>query len=203
MKLKRKVLSGSKLAGGDPKNGRVENDYYATDPKAVEMLLNNYDFNASTILEPCVGGGHIAKVLRKEFPEASITCLDLVDRGYPDTIVKDFLKWRTDKRFDCIISNPPYSLAQEFIEKSLKLLRNKGKIAMFLNIRFLESSKRKDLFDAYPPKYIYVFRNRMATWNNGNPVNPDTGKKWATTLCHAWFIWEKNSKTEPIVRWLD
>ena len=203
MKLKRKVLSGSKLAGGNPKNGRVENDQYATDPKAVEMLLNNYDFNTSTILEPCVGGGHIAKVLKEHFPEASIPCLDLVDRGYTDTIVRDFLKWKPYKQFDCIISNPPYSLAREFIEKSLKLLRNNGKMAMFLKIQFLESSKRKDLFDTYPPKYIYVFRNRMATWNNGNSVDPDTGKKWATTMCHAWFIWEKNSKTEPVVRWLD
>lgn len=42
----------------------------------------------------------------------------------------------------------------------------------------------------------------MATWNNGNEVDPSTGKKWATTFCHAWFIWEKGSKTEPIIRWL-
>lgn len=27
-------------------------------------------------------------------------------------------------------------------------------------------------------------------------------KKWATTMCHAWFIWEKGSTTEPIIRWL-
>lgn len=41
----------------------------------------------------------------------------------------------------------------------------------------------------------------MATWNNGEPLDPN-GKKWATTMCHAWYIWEKDSKTEPIIRWL-
>ena len=36
--MKNKTLSGGKLAGGNPKNDRVENDFYATNPKAVEIL---------------------------------------------------------------------------------------------------------------------------------------------------------------------
>lgn len=30
----KKVLAGAKLAGGNPENGRVEDDYYATNPEA-------------------------------------------------------------------------------------------------------------------------------------------------------------------------
>ena len=196
-------LQGAKLAGGNPENGRVENDYYATNPKAVEMLLTNYTFDAATILEPCVGGGHIANAINNFFAnQRVITGLDLVDRGYPNTIVQDFLTWETDRKFEGIITNPPFSLAQEFIEKGMELLTDDGQMAMFLKIQFLEGAKRKEFFEKYPPKYIYVFRNRMATWNNGNEVDPNTGKRWATTMCHAWFIWEKGSKTEPIIRWL-
>ena len=51
------MLSGAKITGDNPKNNRVENDYYATNTKAVTMLLNKYDFHANTILEPCVGSG--------------------------------------------------------------------------------------------------------------------------------------------------
>ena len=201
--MEKKVLSGGKLAGGNPENGRVENDYYATNPKAVTMLLNEYDFHANTILEPCVGGGHIVNAVNDFFVnKRDITCLDLVDRGYPNTIVQDFLTWETDKQFEGIITNTPFSLAQEFIEKGMELLTDDGQMAMFLKIQFLEGAKRKEFFEKYPPKYIYVFRNRMATWNNGNEVDPNTGKRWATTMCHAWFIWEKGSKTEPIIRWL-
>lgn len=196
-------LSGGKLAGGNPENGRVENDYYATNPKAVEMLLTNYPFDASTILEPCVGEGHIANAINNFFVnKREITGIDLVDRGYPNTIVADFLTYETNKKWEGIISNPPYSLAMEFIEKGMELLEDNGQMAMFLKIQFLEGAKRKEFFEKYPPKYIYVFRNRMATWNNGQPVDPKTGKKWATTMCHAWFIWEKGSKTEPVIRWL-
>lgn len=197
------LLSGGKLAGGNPENGRVENDYYATNPEAVKMLLDKYTFNAKTILEPCVGEGHIANVINDFFAnKREITGIDLVDRGYPNTIVADFLTYKTDKKWEGIISNPPYSLAKEFIEKGMELLEENGQMAMFLKIQFLEGAKRKEFFEKYPPKYIYVFRNRMATWNNGQPVDPKTGKKWATTMCHAWFVWEKGSKTEPIIRWL-
>ena len=32
-------MQGGKLAGGNPENGRVDNDFYATDPAAVEQLF--------------------------------------------------------------------------------------------------------------------------------------------------------------------
>ena len=110
MTTEKKVLAGGKLAGGNPENGRVENDYYATNPKAVEMLLMNYPFHAATILEHCVGGGHIANAINNFFAnQRVITGLDLVDRGYPNTIVQDFLTWETDRKFEGIITNPPFS----------------------------------------------------------------------------------------------
>lgn len=205
------MLQGAKLAGGNPKNERVEFDFYATDPIAVHKLLLKYPINGSEILEPCIGNGNIAEAINSFYTtKRNITGIDIVDRGYPNTIVHDFLTWETDKKFDCIITNPPFSLAKEFVEKSMTLLNDgtseddgypNGQLIMFLKIQFLEGEKRKELFEKYPPKYIYVFRNRIPTWNNGEPLDPN-GKRWATTMCHAWFIWEKGSKTEPIIRWL-
>ena len=196
-------ISGCKAAGGNPENGRVEDDYYATNPEAVKMLLTKYTFDAHTILEPCIGGGHIANAINDFYTtKREITGMDLVDRGYPGTIVADFLPYKTDKKYEGIITNPPYSLAKEFVEKGMELLEDDGQMAMFLKIQFLEGAKRKELFDKYPPKYIYVFRNRMATWNSGLEKDPKTGKRWATTMCHAWFVWEKGSTSEPVVRWL-
>jgi hypothetical protein len=196
------ALAGSKLAGGTPKNERVENDYYATDPVAVKKLLTAYSGIDGLILEPCVGQGHIANTIKEFYTNPKeIVALDIVDRGYPNTIVTDFLTWEPSQKFDSIITNPPYSLAKEFVEKGMTLLNDDGVMAMFLKIQFLEGSKRKEMFKRYPPKYIYVFRNRMATWNNGEPKDPN-GKRWATTMCHAWFVWENGSTSEPIVRWL-
>ena len=197
------MLSGGQIAGGNPKNGRVDKDFYATNPKAVKMLLNEFneiELSNIDILEPCAGEGHISKTLYN-LGATNIDCIDIVDRGLENIICTDFLSYQTDKKYDLVMTNPPFSLAQNFIEKSLELTKPNGFVIMFLKIQFLESAKRKIFFEKFPPKYIYVFRNRMATWNNGKELDSN-GKKWATTMCHAWFIWEKNFKSEPIIRWL-
>ena len=197
-------LTGGQIAGGNTVSARAKHDYYATDPKAVNMLLKKYNFCKANILEPCVGAGHIAETLTDYYNNyPNITAIDIVDRGYPNTIVQDFLTWETNEKFEGIITNPPYSLAMEFAEKGIELLEEDGVMALFLKLQFLEGSKRKSFFEKYPPKYIYVFRNRMATWKNGSSVNPETNKKWAETICFAWFIWEKGFKGEPVIRWLD
>lgn len=44
-------------------NERQKHDYYATDPRAAELLLQVETF--SNIWEPACGGGHLSKVLEK------------------------------------------------------------------------------------------------------------------------------------------
>lgn len=194
-------LSGGKLAGGNPESERVKHDFYATNPKAVELLFERESFGGD-FLEPCVGEGHIANVIKKHYPNEYLYVCDIVDRGYPNTVVDDFLTHDfLDKKFDSIITNPPYSLGKEFVEKGMELLRDNGKMAMFLKIQFLEGEKRRDMFKEYPPKHIYVFVKRMATFNNGKEVD-EKGKPWATTMCHAWFVWVKGFNGEPIIRWI-
>ena len=80
-----------------------------------------------TILEPCVGEGHITNEINDFYKnEKDITNLDLIDRGYPNTIIADFLAYETDKKYEGIITNPPYSLAKEFVEKGMNLLTDNG-----------------------------------------------------------------------------
>lgn len=200
-------LKGTSLVGGTVNYTRVENDYYATNPQSVRDLLDTYEIDGETFYEPCVGEGHIAKVLKDYFPNAEVYGTDLVDRGYGDGRF-DFLNenWedRQDllipRKVDWIITNPPYSLAKEFIDKSLNMT-NKG-VAMFLKIQFLEGQARKEWFKNSPLKYVYVFSKRQDPFRNGEEVNPKTGKKWGSTMCFAWFVWEIGYKEEPIIRWI-
>ena len=50
----------------------------------------------------------------------NLKTLDIINRGYPNTITQDFLTWKTQEKFNTIITNPPYSLAKEFVEKSIE-----------------------------------------------------------------------------------
>lgn len=192
-------LTGTSLVGTSANRDRVDNDYYATPYESTKALLDVENFQGS-ILEPCIGGGHIADVI-KEYYNTEIVGCDLVDRGYPNTIITDFLTYNFDKKFDNIITNPPYSLAQEFLEKGMEVIKDNGKIAMFLKIQFLEGNKRREMFIKYPPKYIYVFSKRQNPWRNGSSVD-EKGKPWSSTMCFAWFVWEKKFKGEPIIRWI-
>jgi hypothetical protein len=185
--LMSKVLMGANLAGTSTTRERVENDYYATPYSATEMLLNNVEFNGD-FLEPCVGGGHIVDVLKKYY-DSEITCSDIVNRGYSNTIIADFLIHNFNRKFDNIVTNPPYSLAQEFLEKGMEVINDGGKIAMFLKIQFLEGAKRKEMFKKYPPKYIYVFSKRQNPWRNGSPV--DEKGKPGVALCVSLGLYGK------------
>lgn len=199
--MSKKVLSGTSLAGTSTTRERANYDYYATPYQATEMLLDEVKFSGD-FLEPCVGGGHIVDVIKRYYPDECVYGVDIVDRGYPNTLVADFLKHDfLGQKFDNVVTNPPFSLAQEFLEKSMEVVNDGGKIAMFLKIQFLEGAKRREMFKKYPPKYIYVFVKRQAPWNNGSPVD-EKGKSWSSTMCFAWFVWEKGFTGEPIVRWL-
>lgn len=60
-------------------NDREENDYYATDPIAIEKLLEIEKFN-SKVWECACGEGHLSKVLQSKGYDVKLT--DLIDRGY-------------------------------------------------------------------------------------------------------------------------
>lgn len=176
---------------------RADLDYYATDPIAVYKLLEREKFN-HYILEPACGGGHISDALIKNGYD--VLCSDVIDRGYPNQrFTQDFLTdYRATKNKRDIITNPPYVKAKEFVEHALDISEEHVKIAMFLKLTFLEGGKRKALFDKYPPKSIYVFRNRIDCWKNG--IKPE---KPSRAVCYAWFIWEKGYVEPPQIFWID
>ena len=129
-------------------------DYYATDPKAVEMLLELEQF-APVIWEPACGEGHIAKVLQAHGHEVIST--DLVYRGFGDPEPLDFLKETLEGFEGDIVTNPPYSVGLEFVQRALESVRPGGKVAMFLKVQFLEGQKRGAFFKDTPPPELFTY----------------------------------------------
>lgn len=197
-----KVLSGGKLAGGNSSVRRVNNDFYATDPETVKLFLNEFHKGnqlEGDILECACGQGHIAKVLEEVYPNSKIIGTDLVDRGYGSGNI-DFLSHNFNRKFGTVITNPPFKFAKEFIEKSLEV--SEKYVIMYCKIQLLEGISRKEMFEKTPLKYIYVHSSRQSIFREGEPLDPKTGKKWANTMCFAWFVWDKEYSGEPIVRWI-
>ena len=169
-------------------------DFYATEPKATELLLKEETFN-NNIWECACGMGHMANPLKEH--GYNVRCSDIINRGYEGTEVIDFLKCN-DKFDGDIITNPPYKYAKEFVEKAMELTSNK--VAMFLKLTFLESKVRRQLFDRYPPKVVYVSSSRLQCAKGGNFTKYN--KSSGTAVAYAWFIWDKSYTGDTILKWI-
>ena len=188
------TLGASNHSDGEREN----NDYYATDPKALEIFLDKLDEDGirlhNNIWECACGEGHLSEVLKSRGYKVWST--DLVDRGYGSGNT-DFLKSIPDSWCGDILTNPPYKYAKEFVEKALEVTRIGTYTVMFLKIQFLEGQGRRKLFKKYPPKYVYVNSKRQVCYING-----DMSRKMSSASCYCWFIWEKGFKGEPVIRWI-
>ena len=175
---------------------REVNDYYATEPKALELLLEEEVFSQN-VWECACGEGHLAEVLKKH--GHNVISTDLIDRGYGIGDI-DFLS--CTKRFNGdIITNPPYKYAKQFVEHALELVTNGHKVAMFLKVQFLEGKERRKLFDKYPPKVIYVASGRLLCAKNAEFEKMRQGG--GSAVAYAWFVWKKGFKGKPTVRWIN
>lgn len=93
---------------------RQSHDYYATEPKARELLLAEETF-APVIWECACGEGHMAKVLEEY--GCQVISTDLIYRGYGNKEPVDFLHEPVADFDGDIITNPPYKYALQFVDQ--------------------------------------------------------------------------------------
>lgn len=173
---------------------REQYDYYATDPNCVEDLFDRENFS-NNIWECACGEGHLSKRMLDlgSFYGINVYSSDIINRGYGDVI--DFLTIDVQEWNGDIITNPPYKYAQEFVEKSLKIIPNGNKVAMFLKLTFLEGQKRKSLFKNCPPKTVYVYSKRQECAKNGE-------FKGTSAVAYCWYVWQKGFRGNTIIKWI-
>ena len=143
---------------------RADEDFYATDPNALQLLINKLNTDNiilhKNIWECAVGQGHLSTVLKEN--NYNVFSSDLIDRGYNNTYIIDFLNDKLNRPFDTfdILTNPPYKYAEDFVYKALDILQDGEYCIMFLKIQFLEGKSRYNLFMNYTPKFVYVQSTR-------------------------------------------
>lgn len=178
---------------------RVKDDFYATPKIAVDKLfleLEKLKINLpKIIIEPSVGTGSIAIPFCKK--GYSIIGFDIIDRGFPNTNIAD---WLTVSRPEidnlAIVANFPYNKIQEHTEHSLSVLKDGEYLIELAKIQFLEGKARRKMFNKNPPKYVLVFSERIKCLANGE----NTGG--SSAICFCWYIFQKGFKGMPQVDWL-
>jgi hypothetical protein len=149
-------------------------DFYVTPVDKIITFLNEFNKYEDVfkkdcnILDPCSGGDN--KHLMS-YPEAlkqigvkdnKIFTVDIREDSLA-SLKADYLKCAgcTDS-FDVIITNPPFNLAREIIEKALKDVKDNGFVIMLLRLNFFGGKLRKDMWKAQLPKYAFVHNKRLS-----------------------------------------
>jgi hypothetical protein len=103
----------------------------------------------------------------------------------------DFLEPWTGGKVDVIVTNPPYSLAEDFITQALKIAPN---VVMLLRLNFLASEKRSRFMRAHTPD-VYVLPNRPGFTTDGH----------TDSIEYAWFRFYRSgiSRTDGRIKVLN
>jgi hypothetical protein len=91
-------------------------DAYWTPPEATTALLKIESVPRS-VADPACGSGAILDVLRAA--GHIVHGSDIADYGWPHTVIRDYLAEPVEMNGVAIVTNPPYRLAQKFIQKAL------------------------------------------------------------------------------------
>ena len=180
------------------------NDNYPTPPKLAEAIMQKVtrllprDVGLGlNVLEP--GCGDNAPFLSAAAPYATLfDGLDGVDirpvKTHDDDIYQlyggqDFLQdlrpvmpGNLNMQWNLIITNPPYSLAQEFVERSLELVSPNGLVVMLLQTGFEGSKKRREFFTQYPWLIKFNIRPRPGFVRGASGASSDMRE-------YAVYVW--------------
>ncbi|WP_417615349.1 hypothetical protein [Parasphingorhabdus sp.] len=131
-----------------------------------------------TCREPAANRGHMVEPLSEYFGQIFASDIHDYGIGYP---VFDYL-FDGDDRYDFTITNPPFRLAQEFIEKAGKT--SEIGFAMIVRSAFLESVGRyKELFSKNPPSFVLQFSERVVMHKG------KLSAKGSTATAYCWLVW--------------
>jgi hypothetical protein len=157
-------------------SGENPHDFFPTPIPVTQAFLAACPLPDGLWCEPAVGEGHIVNAVG---PRREWATFDVRPVAVPALSTYhgqlDFLTLPEGVRFDVVITNPPFYLAEEFVRKALQ---HADHVAMLLRLAFLES-RRREQFHQEHPSDVYVLSRRPSFMSNG-----------ATDSCaYGWFVW--------------
>lgn len=157
-------------------------DDFPTPPWATralcEWLQRYYRIDCATVREPAANRGHMVKPLEEYFEKVVPSDVHDYGVGYP---IEDYLFGQIPDPVDFTITNPPFRLAEQFIERALQ---SSVCTAIIVRSAFLEGIGRyNNLFSVTPPTHVLQFTERVVM-HKGKLTK--MGKS-ATAYC--WLVW--------------
>lgn len=170
-------IQASQIMGGNGAKARKAADLYPTPPEVTVALMRFLKLPGETVVwEPARGEGDMVRALAN------------CGMAVYGTDIRDGIDFLTARQpgnapaADWIITNPPFSLADEFIRHAAEI----GKpFAMLLKAQYWHAAKRAQLFREIPPSYVLPL-----TWRPDFLFKERNGKKGTSPLMDVmWCVW--------------
>lgn len=160
-------------------------DDFPTPPWATRALCERLHDTSPpwglTVREPAANRGYMARPLAEYFTRVQAS--DIHDYGVGFD-VDDYLFGPDPTPVDWTITNPPFRLAEQFIERALRT--SAAGVAMIVRVAFLEGQGRHErLFSRCPPSAILQFTERVVM--HRGRVTADG----STATAYAWLVWDR------------
>lgn len=197
-----------------PLEKRMKKDFYRTPEKYVWSNIIEveklYPEINPVIIDPCCGSGVFGAIARIVWPKAKIYGVDIQSKDEilndpipdlsPETNWEHYDEIYFSQAFvpglhlplaDIIISNPPFSDIENFIETSFKYLEIGGILSLIGRSNFLEGVGRANGLWLKYPLFQYNLSARRVPW----PNHPKGQKKQSDYETYAQYIWRNSDST--------
>ena len=173
--------------------------------KGAQYILyrNSREYEAPGIWECAVGSCNLFdELLRLGYDVIGTDIKDRCGREPKEMLNIDFLKtdisFTMEHSIGIILTNPPYSLATEFIKHALEILPDNGLYIAFMNISYLAGQKRfTEVYINGTLREIYIFSKRVECWRNN-----DKTRQTGSMANYAWYVFQKGYFGQPTLYWL-
>lgn len=182
---------------------RADLDFYIEPQWTVELLLDREPFDGLT-WDPACGSGTIPAAF--EARGLDVRASDLVDRGWPETVLHDFLGngWVDPDQLpvvvDNIVTNPPYGrgvTARRFVETARQIAQRK--VAVFVRGDFLFSQGRRHLLS--DAARVYVLSKRPSCPPGDAYLRGEIEAKGGQHD-YCWVLWDAEHTGATEVCWV-
>lgn len=167
-------------------------DDFPTPPWAVRAFVSALEQRGlvgtdMTVREPAANRGFMVKGLAHFFDDVLASDVHDYGVGFP---VEDFLFGPDQGKTDWVITNPPFRLAQQFVDRMLRVSRVGA--AVIVRTSFLEGVGRyRELFAVTPPTLILQYAERVPM------VKGRYDPEASTATTYAWLVWHHGSRGMP------
>jgi DNA modification methylase len=158
-------------------------------PAHITQALLHLEEITGSVLEPCVGKGHLVAEIR-DLPDVVAKWSDIHDWRFPGTVVQDFFSIQ-GQHYDAIVTNPPHRKSAAFVRHAKTLA---DKIVLLLPLACKHYVGWSDLRTdrEFPLKAVYAFTQPLR-WLE-SPRTP------ANKIQYGWFVFERGCRGPTITK---